>query len=216
MIKISKKKIQILFFIWKIKRKERKVRIQQIIRLNYIWWSLAILIISIASFVLSFLFKRHNWLSDLFLSLGSGAFTGAVLYYLSNMRGNKIQKTQSEINGLQKLGNSVNSVIFFCLFFSGENTKNTEKEFEIFDSLMRELNEASSELPESASIAMGFDIDDPFDRDKIKYYTDRFQGSEKSKVLEEIVAEYRPIHEKILNLIHNKEIQISFSNNSIL
>ncbi|MBQ6019588.1 MAG: hypothetical protein IJL26_05335 [Clostridia bacterium] len=160
--------------------------------------------------------KRHNWLSNFFLSIGSSAFTGAVLYYLSNMRGNKIQKTQSEINRLQKLGNSVNSVILFSSFFSVENTNNTEKKFDIFESLMRELNEASSELPESAFIALGFDIDDPFDRDKIKYYIDRFQGSEKSRVLEEIVTEFRPIYKKILNLIHNKEIQISFSNNSVL
>ena len=63
-----------------------------------------IIIFSIIIILLFISYKlRDGWLSNALLSIGSGIFTGLIIYFLTNIRANKMGKLLSEVDFLKEI-----------------------------------------------------------------------------------------------------------------
>lgn len=205
------------FSIKKIERKEKRGKYKSIFKMRYVWISISILFVSLLLITLSWIVKSYEWLSNMFLSVGASAITGCVIYYLSNKRLNTINKLQFEISSLQELKDRIEKCIYFSLYSLAAMTVNDNTDENVlFRDVMHEIHKASNELPESVFLELGFDADDPFDRDKIEFYIDVFRIKGKEIATSVIKDTFRPILERIKELMFEKKKQLAFSANSVL
>ncbi len=76
------------------RKKELRTRF---FKLSNFWCTVLILSLSIIILEIScFIYECNSWLSGALVSVSCGCFTGLVLYFLSNLRNNKLAKIQRE------------------------------------------------------------------------------------------------------------------------
>lgn len=199
----------------KIIRDDKKQKNRQIRKMSYVWWSCAILLFSIVFIVLSFVFQKCDWMSNVFLSIGSSSITGVVLYCLSNMRNNKKYRLQFELDCLNSLHDSIQKLLYFHAYAKGQ-AKEGKTETEIFSELLNDIKDNMSDFPVNLYSELGFDIDDPFDLDKMKYYKTVFDERTNHSILNELTEILSPKLDIITKMIREKEYQSNYINNRIL
>lgn len=94
--------------------KRRKEYLKRVFKLSSLLWMICVAIISLGILVLSYcLYESNGWLSGVLVSAGCGGITGLVLYFLSNVRNNKIAILQKELSSLKSIYNILNQIIGF-------------------------------------------------------------------------------------------------------
>lgn len=82
------------------------------IRLPSIWWTVAIIILSIVILLASwFTASLCDWLFNLFVSMSISCFTGLILYFLSNLRNNREGKLRKEVQLLTRVLNILRDIL---------------------------------------------------------------------------------------------------------
>ena len=100
----------------KYKRRRRKEVFCRFISLPTVLWTIGFLIISSGFLLLSyFVYESNPWLSGVLVSIACGIITGVTLYFLSNLRNNKLHALQIEQDEIYPFYESVHNV------FLGEN-----------------------------------------------------------------------------------------------
>ena len=79
--------------------------------------SIFIFLLSTILFGISYVCKCNSWLSSALLSVSCGCFTGLVLYFLSNLRNNKLAIIQKEHNQLKEVIDILNSITATLMCF---------------------------------------------------------------------------------------------------
>lgn len=197
-------------------KKDKRQRRKAICKMTYIWVTSIVLILSLFCVTLSWRFEAKQWLSTMLISVGTSAITGCVLYFLSNLRANKKSNLQAEVKGLEQLRESLNAILCYSFYTSQSISASIKEEVVSFNDLIDQLYEASCELSKTAVSELGFDIDDPFDMDKLEDLKDQYQEEDKRKLLEEISKQYQPVYNRIFKLYNDKKELLLFFNASFI
>ena len=97
----------------KHRRKRRKEKFYRFITLPMILWIIVFLIVSSGLLLLSYLvYESNSWLSGVLVSVACGIITGVILYFLSNLRNNKLHVLQFEQDELYPVYKLVCDVLF--------------------------------------------------------------------------------------------------------
>lgn len=122
---------------------------------------------SIICFVLSYVLDKNNcsFFSNVFTSIGGGFATGIIIYFLSNLRNNKLTKEQNEFQALNEVCRKLRDIEFEIKFFM----KNKEETVYIDDLIQfcrermsdfMELSEDILAFPESLFCELNINVDD--------------------------------------------------------
>lgn len=201
----------------KIHKKELR---QRLLKLPNLWWSILVLAISLLLLVISYFLKENAWLSGALVSISCGGITGLTLYFLSNIRNNKLAKIQKEYASLCAMDSILRKIIGFGTYYKLYIKIWDEKRNIIEDCcevlcLIDELDEAKKDMPYSLYNALGFHDNDPLDYDNIRSlrtgYESAIDDENKMKIwLKEIVEYLIPVADKIHDPLNERKDQIIF------
>lgn len=95
------------------KRKRRKEKFVRFITLPTVLWTILFLLVSLLLLIFSFfVYESNPWLSGVLVSIACGIITGVILYFLSNLRNNKLHILQIEQDELYPVYQLVCDVLF--------------------------------------------------------------------------------------------------------
>ena len=166
------------------RKKELRTRF---FKLSNFWCTVLILLLSIIILAIScFIYECNSWLSGALVSVSCGCFTGLVLYFLSNLRNNKLAKIKREHQQLKDVIDVLNNIttIISChkykiLLF--EKRDIFADSADVFH-MLYELEEARNKLPLELYNVLTKKGYDPADRDNLNNYRDQLSNSD-DKVL---------------------------------
>lgn len=166
------------------RKKELRTRF---FKLSNFWCTVLILLLSIIISAIScFIYECNSWLSGALVSVSCGCFTGLVLYFLSNLRNNKLAKIKREHQQLKDVIDVLNNIttIISChkykiLLF--EKRDIFADSVDVFH-MLYELEEARNKLPLELYNVLTKKGYDPADRDNLNNYRDQLSNSD-DKVL---------------------------------
>nr|QGT51140.1 hypothetical protein Firmicute1046_2160 [uncultured Firmicutes bacterium] len=176
--------------------------------------------ISLLLLVISYFLKEKAWLSGALVSISCGGITGLTLYFLSNIRNNKIAKIRKEYDSLYTMNDILNKIIGFGHYHKlyrkmwGEKRNIIEDAYKVL-CLIDELDEAKKDMPYSLYTALGFRDNDPLDYDNIRSlktgYESAIDDENKMKIwLKEVVEYLIPFADKIHDPLNERKDQIMF------
>ena len=126
---------------------------QRFFKLSNLKWMVGILLCSIGVLITSYyLYECNPWLSGVFVSAGCGGLTGLVLYFLSNLRNNKLAILQKELATLKSISDILNRIEGFRNYHRyykkawGEKRDILEDRCEII-TLLEELQDVADYIP---------------------------------------------------------------------
>ena len=163
----------------RISRKETRKRL---LKLPNFWWSISILLIAIILLLTSlFLFNCCPWLSNALISTSCGCFTGLVLYFLANIRNNKVAKLQTEYHALKETLRIMRVITGYGLLYSMTRfwgKRNTVEDSGEIWRLLQELDEARNEIPNELYDTVPNKGYDPVSHDNLDSYKELLMASE--------------------------------------
>ena len=204
----------------KIIRYRRKELSNRILKLSNLRWMIGILIWSIFFLILSYLvYNEANWLSGVFVSTACGGFTGLVLYFLSNTRNNKYAILQTELRTLKSTYDILNQIDGFKNYHRFY-LKSWGDKRNIFDDgyktieLLDELTHVIDDMPRDLYNIIASQTTSKFCYEDIMFLKSQFFNLEKGDEVQlwfvHISDNFSNVHEKIFDLIKEKEDQLSF------
>jgi len=97
----------------KYKRKRRKEKFFRFITLPTFLWTMAFLLMSLLILLGSYFINEANpWVSGVLVSISCGIITGVILYFLSNLRNNKLYILQTEHDEIYNIYRLICSLFF--------------------------------------------------------------------------------------------------------
>ena len=165
-IRYRKKKLRTIFF-----------------RLSNFRYTFLILLLSIIILAIScFIYECNGWLSGALVSVSCGCFTGLVLYFLSNLRNNKLAKIQREHQQLKYVIDVLNNIITIISCHKYKNLLFERRDIfadsaDVFH-MLYELEEARNKLPLELYDVLTKKGYDPADRDNLNNYRDKLSNSD--------------------------------------
>lgn len=163
----------------RISRKETRKRL---LKLPNFWCSISILLIAIILLLTSlFLFNCCPWLSNALISTSCGCFTGLVLYFLANIRNNKVAKLQTEYHALKETLRIMRVITGYGLLYSMTRfwgKRNTVEDSGEIWRLLQELDEARNEVPNELYDTVPNKGYDPVSHDNLDSYKELLMASE--------------------------------------
>lgn len=192
----------------------------RVIRLPSIWWTIAIIILSIVILLASwFTASLCGWLSNLFMSMSVGCFTGLTLYFLSNLRNNREGKLRKEVQLLTRVLNILRDILGLkqlCLSHTFREIAHMNM-FDIsqkMEQLLDDLEESRNRIPLSVYdtvLSQGYD---PADYDNIRSYQYKLREAKNSteikEVLDYIIKELTPLADQVQLELQTREDQLDF------
>ena len=162
------------------RKKELRTRF---FKLSNFWCTVLILSLSIIILAIScFIYECNSWLSGALVSVSCGCFTGLVLYFLSNLRNNKLAKIQREHQQLKDVIDVLNNIttIISChkykiLLFEKRDIFADSTDVLI---LLNELETVRNKLPLQLYNVLPQKGYDPADRDNLNNYRDKLSNSD--------------------------------------
>lgn len=201
-----------------IKRHKTELR-QRFFKLPNFWWSVAVFIMSTGLIAISYVFRENNWLSSTLVSIGCGGITGLTLYFLSNIRNNKLDRVRKEYAVLSEMNEILHKIIGFknyYMFFRkiwGEKHNVYEDGF-VVRGLLDELNDVMHDMPYPLFDSLGFTKNDPLDYDKICSIKEGHDKADTEidmeKWIKEISQYVIPIADRIHDPLYQRKDQIMF------
>jgi hypothetical protein len=144
--------------------------------------SIFIFLLSTILFGISYVCKCNSWLSSALLSVSCGCFTGLVLYFLSNLRNNKLAIIQKEHNQLKEVIDILNSITattgcykYRILLFEKRDIFTDCADVFL---MLNELEISRNKLPLKLYGILPQKGYDPADMDNLNDYRDRLSNSE--------------------------------------
>lgn len=201
-----------------IKRHKTELR-ERLFKLPNFWWSVSVLITSVGLMAISYVFRENNWLSSTLVSISCGGITGLTLYFLSNIRNNKLNRVKKEYAILSQMNEILHKIIGFknyYMFFrkSWDEKHNVYKDGFIVRGLLDELNEVMHDMPYSLFASLGFTENDPLDYDKTSSMKERFDEADNEMEMEKWIKETSqyviPIADRIHEPLYQRKDQIMF------
>lgn len=165
-----------------IRYRKKKLR-TRFFKLANFWCTFLILLLSIIMLASSCLiYECNGWLSGTLVSVSCGCFTGLVLYFLSNLRNNKLSKIQKEHQQLKGVIDVLNNIITIIschkhkilLFEKRDIFADSSNVF----LMLYELEEARNKLPLQLYNVLPQKGYDPADRDNLNNYRDKLSNSD--------------------------------------
>lgn len=196
------------------RKKELRARF---FKLSNFWCTILILLLSIIILAISCLiYECNSWLSGALVSVSCGCFTGLILYFLSNLRNNKLAKIQKEHQQLKEvleILSNINTTISchkykFLIFEKRDVFADSTDVF----LLLNELEMARNKLPFKLYDVLPQKGYDPADRDNLNNYRGKLTNSEDKvsvkKSLLYIYDELLPLADHLQELYSEREDQL--------
>ena len=197
--------------IWRAKKKNLKA----ICSFNII--TTILIIFSIIIILLFISYKlRDGWLSNALLSIGSGIFTGLIIYFLTNIRANKMGKLLSEVDFLKEIKkhNDELSDIWFQTMFKNTMYYPVNVGLDYLIKMLEDsiygLYSSINNLPYYLYIEINCKN---INLDVIKSFKNIKSENALLYQVSSIQKQISPIIDKVDNAIKNKEMQISILKN---
>lgn len=157
-----------------IKHRKKEVR-SNFLKLPQVWWSISILAVAVIMLIVSrCTYVCDNWLSGALVSTSCGCFTGLVLYFLSNIRANKLARLQREYKAIDNVRRTLRSIFGYKQKYTCEQSLKMKsdlfQDIEDVVSLLRELEQERNELPFEVYHVLQKTGYDPMDYDSINAY----------------------------------------------
>ncbi len=176
-----------------------------------------LIIFSIIIILLFISYKlRDGWLSNALLSIGSGIFTGLIIYFLTNIRANKMGKLLSEVDFLKEIKkhNDELSDIWFQSMFKNTMYYPVNVGLDYLIKMLEDsiygLYSSINNLPYYLYIEINCKN---INLDVIKSFKNIKSENALLYQVSSIQKQISPIIDKVDNAIKNKEMQISILKN---
>ncbi len=176
-----------------------------------------LIIFSIIIILLFISYKlRDGWLSNALLSIGSGIFTGLIIYFLTNIRANKMGKLLSEVDFLKEIKkhNDELSDIWFQTMFKNTMYYPVNVGLDYLIKMLEDsiygLYSSINNLPYYLYIEINCKN---INLDVIKSFKNIKSENALLYQVSSIQKQISPIIDKVDNAIKNKEMQISILKN---
>lgn len=201
-----------------IKRHRTELR-ERFFKLPNFWWSVSVLIISVALMAVSYVFRKNNWLSSTLVSISCGGITGLTLYFLSNIRNNKLNRVKKEYAILSEMDEILHKILGFKDYYvfyrkSWGERHNVYEDGFIVCSLLDELNEVMHDMPYSLFASLGFTETDPLDYDKMRLIKEKHDEANDEIEIKKWIIETSQyvisIADTIHDPLHQRKDQIAF------
>lgn len=205
-----------------IKYRNKEIR-QRVYKLPHIWWLVAIFLVAVGLFIISFFtYKCASWFSGVLVSVSCGCFTGLTFYFLANIRNNKERKLQKEYVAIKRTFELLMSILSYTDYYRFYKKMWPDKHnifedgFEIL-SLLDELENARNQI--SLSVydnvpTLGYD---PIDRDNMNSYREKLNSSNDSDSMKKSILwigkELLPVADELQTHLREREDQITFIGN---
>lgn len=179
--------------------------------------TILILLLSIIMLVISCLiYECNSWLSGALVSVSCGCFTGLVLYFLSNLRNNKLAKIQKEhqqlgevLDVLSNINTTISCHKYKFLLFEKRDIFTDSADVFL---MLNELETARNKLPRKLYDILPQKGYDPADRDNLNSYRDKLINSEDKvsvkKSLLYIYDELLPLADYLQELYSERDDQL--------
>ncbi len=202
----------------RILRRRRKELRHRFFKLSNLKWMIAILLCSIGLLVASYyVYECNPWLSGVFVSAGCGGLTGLVLYFLSNLRNNKIAILQKELATLKSISNILNHIDGFKNYYQnyrtawGEKRSISEDGYKVA-SLLEELQDVVDNMPQELYDIFEIASDNPLSFENQQLFKSRLlntdDDSETQICMDDISKHFATVKDKIFDLTNEKEDQL--------
>ncbi len=196
------------------RKKELRTRF---FKLSNFWCTVLILLLSLIILAIScFIYECNSWLSGALVSVSCGCFTGLVLYFLSNLRNNKLTKIQREHQQLKDVIDVLNNITTIISCHKYKIFLFEKRDF-FADStdvliLLNELETVRNKLPLQLYDVLPQKGYDPADRDNLNNYRDKLSNSDDKvsakKSLLYIYDELLPLADHLQELYCERDDQL--------
>lgn len=198
----------------RIKEKRRNF-----LKLPNFWWTICLAISAFLLCGISFYFhvKGHQWIPNVLVSIACGIVTGLVLYFLSNIRNNKIMHIKKELRVLSEMKESLKTIqglgSYYYLSSTLKEMIDIPKAYMLsneFLEALKTLKELHCQLSLDTFKELGLDENNPFTETKINEYKDKLnlRGIDERFVEEYIMKlskEFYPFMDKFKEVLREKE-----------
>lgn len=196
------------------RKKELRTRF---FKLSNFWCTVLILLLSLIILAIScFIYECNSWLSGALVSVSCGCFTGLVLYFLSNLRNNKLTKIQREHQQLKDVIDVLNNITSIISCHKYKIFLFEKRDF-FADStdvliLLNELETVRNKLPLQLYDVLPQKGYDPANRDNLNNYRDKLFNSDDKvsakKSLLYIYDELLPLADHLQELYCERDDQL--------
>ena len=203
----------------RIKEKRRNF-----LKLPNFWWTICLAISAFLLCGISFYFhvKGHQWIPNVLVSIACGIVTGLVLYFLSNIRNNKIMHIKKELRALSKMKRSLYKILnlgsYYNLSFILRGEISIPKPRILAAQFLAELKKLEKlhyQLSTRTLRELSLDKDDPFTEQKMAEYELKlnFEGLDNrhaEKKIMELSREFYPFIEKFEGIYRERKDMLYF------
>ena len=192
------------------------------LKLPNLWWTICLAVSAFLLCIVSFYFhtKGHQWLPNVLVSIACGIVTGLVLYFLSNIRNNKMAHIQKELRVLSEMKEPLKTIEGLSSYYYLSRSPTLKELINIpksyvlaneFLEALKTLQELQYKLSLDTFKELGLYEDNPFTEAKIQEYKDKLnlKGIDEKYIME-LSKEFYPFMGRFKEVLMEKEDIVNF------
>ena len=193
-----------------LKPRRKELR-QRFLKQPNFWGTISSFLCAVILLVLSFWLhlRRYEWLPNAFLSIACGVITGLVLYFLTNIRTNRLIRVQEDLESLRTMETPLQDIFNMKLSCQWRWSP-LDNEFGVTDMGLQVLEDletldrAHYNMSHRLFEKLGFNIDDPFDRDKLSEMKAGLENAgDNEKLIRKWIIDIEQIIEPVLDKVRS-------------